>query len=113
MAMYPIPYSNAVGSIMYMMICTRPDLAYAISVLSRYMSNHGRLHWDALKCVLRYMKGIVDYGLMFEKVDETKGGDPLKGYVDVDFVANIDCRRSQTGYIFTLYNTAISWKSML
>lgn len=110
--MYLIPYSNAVGSIMYMMICTRHDLAYAISVLSRFMSNPRRFHWEALKYVLRYIKGTAGYGLVFEKTDETKG-DPLRGYVDVDYAANIDCMRSQTRYIFTLYDTSISWKSVL
>ncbi|XP_057793014.1 secreted RxLR effector protein 161-like [Salvia miltiorrhiza] len=105
--MLSVPYSNAVGSVMYMMICTRPDLAYAISILSRYMSNPGREHWEGLKGVLRYIKGSADCGLLFEKNGIFKG-DPLRGYVDADYAANIDCRRSQTGYIFTLYGTAIS-----
>ncbi|KAL0313433.1 UNVERIFIED_CONTAM: Retrovirus-related Pol polyprotein from transposon TNT 1-94 [Sesamum radiatum] len=49
-----VPYSNAIGSIMFLMVCTRPDIAYAISCLSRYMSNAGIPHWEALKWLLRY-----------------------------------------------------------
>ena len=52
-----IPYSNIVGSLMYMMICTRPDIAHASSTTSRYMAEFGRQHWNALKWTLRYLKG--------------------------------------------------------
>ncbi|XP_057808557.1 secreted RxLR effector protein 161-like [Salvia miltiorrhiza] len=110
--MYSVPYSNAVGSIMYMMICTRPDLAYAISILSRFMSNPGKPHWEALKCVLRYIRGSDCCGLVFEK-KQRWSGNPLVGFVDSDYASYEDNRRSQTGYIFSLYGTAISWKSML
>ncbi|KAL0415516.1 UNVERIFIED_CONTAM: Retrovirus-related Pol polyprotein from transposon TNT 1-94 [Sesamum latifolium] len=52
-----VPYSNAIGSVMYLMVCTRPDIAYAVSCLSRYMSNAGPPHWEALKWLLRYLSG--------------------------------------------------------
>lgn len=55
--MLKIPYSNAVGSLMYSMTCTRPDLAFAMSVISRYMSDPGKSHWEAVKWVIRYLKG--------------------------------------------------------
>ncbi|XP_057797428.1 secreted RxLR effector protein 161-like [Salvia miltiorrhiza] len=110
--MVSIPYSSAVGSIMYMMICTRPDLAYAISILSRFMADPGRAHWEALKQVLRYIKGTADCGVMFKRIDKYEG-NPLLGFVDADFAANIDSRRSQTGYIFTLYGAVVSWRSLL
>ncbi|KAL0408527.1 UNVERIFIED_CONTAM: Retrovirus-related Pol polyprotein from transposon TNT 1-94 [Sesamum radiatum] len=55
--MEKVPYSNAIGSVMYLMVCTRPDIAYAVSCLSRYMSNAGPPHWEALKWLLRYLSG--------------------------------------------------------
>ena len=60
-----IPYANIVGSIMYAMVCTRPDLSYAISLLSKYMADHCRDHWHALKWVLKYIKGTITKGLVF------------------------------------------------
>ncbi|KAL0302634.1 UNVERIFIED_CONTAM: Retrovirus-related Pol polyprotein from transposon TNT 1-94 [Sesamum angustifolium] len=61
------PYSNAIASIMSLMVSTGPDIAYAISCLSRYMSNPGPSHWDALKWLLRYLNGSDNYGITFSK----------------------------------------------
>ena len=58
--MESVPYANAIGSLMYAMISTRPDLSYAISVLSRFMSNPGNMHWNALKCVIAYVSNSID-----------------------------------------------------
>ena len=55
--MAKVPYSSAVGSLMYAMICTRPDIAYAVGVVSRYMANPGKKHWEAVKGIMRYLKG--------------------------------------------------------
>ncbi|KAL0304083.1 UNVERIFIED_CONTAM: Retrovirus-related Pol polyprotein from transposon TNT 1-94 [Sesamum radiatum] len=60
--MEKVPYSNAIGSVMYLMVCTRPDIAYAVSCLSRYMSNAGPPHWEALKWLLRYLSGSANTG---------------------------------------------------
>ncbi|KAL5567835.1 hypothetical protein UlMin_024410 [Ulmus minor] len=97
--MINVPYSSAVGSIMYTMICTRPDVAYGISLLSRFMSNPGREHWEGIKWLLRYLLSSSDVGLMFKSCKE---GAILKGYVDSDFAGDKDKRRSTTSYIFTL-----------
>ncbi|XP_073289130.1 secreted RxLR effector protein 161-like [Primulina huaijiensis] len=105
------PYANGVGSIMYSMVCSRPDLAYAMSVESRFMANPGELHWEALKWTMRYLKGASNLGLMFRQ--QTNEKKPLVGFVDSDFAGNLDTRKSLTGYIFTLYGTAISWKATL
>lgn len=64
--MSKIPYANIVGSVMYTMICTRPDIAHAISVASRYMSYPGKEHWLALKHILRYLKNHDDLGILFK-----------------------------------------------
>ena len=107
-----IPYANIIGSIMYAMIGTRPDIAQAISVTSRYMSNHGKEHWSALKWLMRYLKGASDVGILFKGDAEFKG-DALTGWCDSDFAGNIDTRRSQSGFLFSLYGSIISWKSSL
>ena len=110
--MQSIPYANIVGSIMYAMISTRSDVAQAISVTSRFMADHGRQHWQALKWTMRYLKGAGGFGILYKDVGEP-GGDVLVGFCDSDFAGNLDNRKSQTGYIFTLYGGAISWKSGL
>ncbi|GJU96175.1 ADP-ribosylation factor-like protein 8C [Tanacetum coccineum] len=62
-----VPYSSAVGSLMYAMVCTRPDLAHVVSVVSRYMHNPGKIHWEVVKYIIRYLKGTSNIGLSFEK----------------------------------------------
>ena len=56
-----VPYASAVGSLMYAMLCTRPDICYAVGLVSRYQSNPGEAHWKAVKRILRYLKGTMDY----------------------------------------------------
>ncbi|KAL5576689.1 hypothetical protein UlMin_018388 [Ulmus minor] len=106
-----IPYASAVGSLMYAMVCTRPDLAYSASLVSRFMSNPGREHWEAVKWVLRYIKGASDVGLLYKQCE----GDSAKlmGYVDADHAGDLDKRSSLTGYIFTLFGCTVSWKAQL
>ncbi|KAK4410175.1 Retrovirus-related Pol polyprotein from transposon TNT 1-94 [Sesamum angolense] len=105
-----IPYSNAIGSVMYLMVSTRPDIAYAVSCLSRYMSNAGLPHWEALKWLLRYLNGSVSAGIKFSKHTD---GVSLVGYVDSNYANDRDSRRSTTSYVFTLCGACISWKSQL
>ncbi|XP_042051274.1 secreted RxLR effector protein 161-like [Salvia splendens] len=107
-----IPYANIIGSVMYTMLCTRPDLAQAISVTSRFMADHGRQHWVALKWMLRYLKGASKFGLVYKAESDHQGG-ALAGFCDSDYASNRDNRRSQTGYVFNLFGTAVSWKSGL
>lgn len=108
--MLKIPYANDVGSIMYCMVCRKPDLAYSVSVVSRFMANPSYEHYNALKWDLRYLKGSVSKGLLFK---ENSGADSLEGYVDSDFAGNLDTRKSLSSYVFTLFSTAISWKAKL
>ncbi|KAL0283542.1 UNVERIFIED_CONTAM: Retrovirus-related Pol polyprotein from transposon TNT 1-94, partial [Sesamum angustifolium] len=68
--MEKIPYSNAIGSVMYLMVSTRPDIAYAVSCLSRFMSNPGTTHWEALKWLFRYLNGSNNSGIKFSKCSE-------------------------------------------
>jgi hypothetical protein len=83
--MSKVPYSSAVGSLMYAMVCTRPDLSYAMSLVSRYMSNPGKEHWRAVEWIFRYLRGTTDHCLKFRRTD--KG---LIGYVDSDYAGDLD-----------------------
>ncbi|KAF2316739.1 hypothetical protein GH714_042080 [Hevea brasiliensis] len=105
-----VSYLRAVGSIIYAMVCTRPDISHVVSVVSRYMAYPGKEHWEAVKWILRYLKGTTDVGLIF---DRAKISDSLAGYVDSDFAGDLDKRRSLIGYLFTLSGSAISWKATL
>jgi len=108
--MEDIPYANAIGTIMYSMISTRSDLAYSISLLSRYMSNPRKPHWDALKYMLRYINGSLDIGLCYTRRFDTLN---LVGYVDSNFADDRDYRKSTTAYFFILGGNCINWKSQL
>ncbi|KAH9724990.1 hypothetical protein KPL70_007698 [Citrus sinensis] len=107
-----IPYnSSVVGSIMYVMVCTRPDLAHEVGVINRFMRNQGKGHWSAVQWVLRYLKGTIAAPFVFEKIDGTS--PEVAGFVDSDYAADMDIRRSITGFVFTMCGGAISWKSSL
>nr|GEV86095.1 retrovirus-related Pol polyprotein from transposon TNT 1-94 [Tanacetum cinerariifolium] len=106
-----VPYSSAVGSLMYAMVCTRPDLAYAVSVVSRYMHNPGKMHWEAVKCMLRYLKWTSNIGLSFEK--GCASPNEVVGYVDSDYAGDLNARKSLSSYIFSHCSSAISWYSSL
>ena len=105
--MRAIPYASAVGSIMYAMLCTRPDVAFAFSVVSRYQSNPGEPHWVANKNILKYLRRTLGMFLVY-------GGDEelvVRGYTDASFQTDIDDPRSQSEYVFCLNGGAVSWKS--
>lgn len=106
--MRSIPYDAAVGLVMYAMICTRLDLAFAMSVLSRFKSDPCEKHWVAMKCLLRYIVGTIDYGLVYGK--HTSPSE-LFGFVDADYASNKDNRKSTTSFMYTWCGNCISWKS--
>ncbi|KAL6514983.1 hypothetical protein OROGR_020562 [Orobanche gracilis] len=60
-----VPYASAVGSLMYAMVCTRPDIAHAVGVVSRFLSNSGKKHWEAVKRIFRYLRGTSKLGITF------------------------------------------------
>uniref|UniRef100_A0A2N9F5E5 CCHC-type domain-containing protein n=1 Tax=Fagus sylvatica TaxID=28930 RepID=A0A2N9F5E5_FAGSY len=108
--MSKVPYASAVGCLMYAMVCTRPDLAHAMSTVSRCMANPGREHWNAVKWIFRYLKGTAEHGILFSR---QPGTNSVVGYVDADYAGEVDDRRSTTGYVFTLSGGPICWKSTL
>ncbi|TYK08238.1 ty1-copia retrotransposon protein [Cucumis melo var. makuwa] len=99
-------YAKIIDSVMYLMNYTRPNIAYAVSRLSRYTHNPDRYHWDALRHLLRYLKGTIDYCLHFNKFPAV-----LEGYCDANWVTDNDEVNSISGYIFLLEGGAIFWKS--
>ena len=83
-----VPYASDIGSLMYAMLCTRPNLTQAISVVSRYMDNPGKEHWQTVKHMFKYLKGTIDIGLVYH-------GHmfyALIGYFDFDYAADMNVR---------------------
>jgi hypothetical protein len=104
------PYLRAVGKLNYLALGTRPDIAHTISTLARFNSNPGPTHWRAVKHLLRYIKGTIDYKL-------TYGSDPhpipFLTYSDADFAGEQDSGRSTSGYVILMGGAAVSWSSKL
>jgi hypothetical protein len=103
-----VPYSSAVGSLMYAMVCTRPDIAHAVGVVSRYMNNLGKENLEEVKWIIRYLRGTTTHALCFGGSDTF-----LQGYVHSYMEGDKDSRRSTTGYVFTIGGTTVSWISKL
>lgn len=102
-----VTYQNAIGSLMYLSLCTRPDIAHVTNVLSQYNSEHTTEHWNHVKRALRYLKSTSHYRLSFQKDNNLN----LTGFVDASWGSDLDDRRSYTGFVFKLANGPISWES--
>jgi hypothetical protein len=103
--MRKVPYREAIGSLMYAAVATRPDIAYAVSTLSQFLENPGEAHWQAVKRIFRYLAGTCELAL-------TYGGErhDLHGYTDADG-ASQEHRRAISGYAFIIDGGAVSWRS--
>ncbi|CAI7890613.1 unnamed protein product [Closterium sp. NIES-54] len=103
------PYPELVGCLMYLMTCTRPDLAYPLSLLARYVApgRHQKVHWDAAKRVLRYLCSTSGMGLVLGG----QGPVVLTGHVDASWVDDSATQRSSQGYTFSLGSGSVSWRS--
>ena len=104
-----VPYASAIGSLMYAMVCTRPDIAHAVGVLSRYMSKPGKEHWTAIKRVFRYLRGTTDHAICYQGIAGPDRVLDVHGFVDADWAGDLDQRRSTSGYVFSLFGGSISW----
>jgi Reverse transcriptase (RNA-dependent DNA polymerase) len=107
--MQDVPYLEAIGSLLYLAICTRPDIAMAISELARFASDPGIEHWKGVKRVMRYLKGTIDYGIKYG--DERCGG--LHGYVDANYGRCMDTRKSRYGGIIMMNGGPVDWRSKM
>jgi hypothetical protein len=101
-------YQRLVGSLRYL-LHMRPDLAFAVGFASRFMERPTEEHMKAVKRVLRYINGTLDYGLCYEKSTETTR---LAGYSDSDHAGDIDNRKSTSGNLFYLGKCSMSWQSL-
>eukprot|EP00253_Pinus_taeda_P004666 PITA_04666 len=106
-----VPYASAIGSLMYAMIYTRPDIAHIVGVLSRFMSKLGKEHWTTVKRVFKYLHGTSDYGLCYQGRLGLDIVLDIHGFVDVDWAGDLDQRRSTSGYVFNLFGGGVSGMS--
>lgn len=86
---------------------TRPDIMFPVSLISRFMKNPKKIHWEAGKHILLFVKGTLDHGILYTQVNESS----LKGYCDIDYGGSLDGSKSSTGYVFSIGSGAISWQS--
>jgi len=102
-----VPYLSAIGALMYLANGTRPDIAFSVNLLARYSSSPTKRHWKGIQHIFRYLRGTIDKGLFYSN----KSNSSLIGYVDAGYLSDPHKGRSQTGYLFTFGDTAISWRS--
>ena len=98
-------YQLMIGSLMYSMVQTCPDICFAVTILSRYNQNPNSKHIAAAKRVIRYLKGTLDHGIIYGTAEG------LVGYTDADWASDSETRRSLGAYVFLLYGGAVSWTS--
>jgi hypothetical protein len=103
-----IPYRKVVGCLMYAMVLTRPDIAFAVSRVAKFTSEPRTSHWTAVKRIFRYLSGSLHMGISYSGVSSDL---TLHGYCNADYAGDYDDRKSRTGYLFLLANGAIAWCS--
>nr|GEU44154.1 hypothetical protein [Tanacetum cinerariifolium] len=107
--MQNVPYASAICSIMYAVRCTRPDVAFAQNVTSRFQQNPGDLHYTTVKNILKYLRNTKDMFLVYE--GDLKRELRVFYYTDVGYLTDADDLKSQTGYVFILNGGDVDWKS--
>jgi hypothetical protein len=105
-----ISYQSVVGSSMYAMLGTRPDIAHTVGVLGRFSANPKGIHWAAAKRLLRYLKGTRDWALHYDGADLSMDMT-FYGYSDANWNGDRDTSRSTSGYVFIASRGAIGWSS--
>lgn len=101
-----VPYRELVGNLISLANVTRPDIAFAANVLSRFCTTPKKIHWKMAKRILRYLKGTAEYSIKY-----VKEKDDLIGYVDSDWAGDTSDRRSCTGYVMFLSGGPVNWNS--
>jgi hypothetical protein len=99
-------YKQIVGCLMYL-LATRPDLAFSVCLIARYMERPTEMHLAAAKRILRYLKGTMNLGILYKR-DLNRS---LQGWTDSDYAGDLDDRKSTSGYVFKFGSSAISWSS--
>src|SRR5258706_8079716 len=122
-----VPYASLIGALMYAAIGTRPDIAFAVGALSRFLSNPGRRHWAEAKCVLSYLKGTSNYAICYstdgsairnvfgylQGIGMRPTEDLFEGFSNSDWAGCVDTRRSTSGFVWIMGGGAICWRSKL
>ena len=111
--MQNVPYKEAVGALIYLSVTTRFDIAYAVSIVARHLSDPGWGHWLAVKRILRYLKGTTKMGLCFQRSTESVQPPGLVVYVDADYAEDKESRRSRTGFVVQYAGGTVSCSSSL
>ena len=103
-----VPYASTVGSLMYVMVCNCLDIGYVVDTVIRFLSNPKNEHWNAVKWIMRYLRGTSSMSLYFgcEKLE-------LFGYTDVDMARDIDSRKSTSGYLIIFIGGIVAWQPRL
>ncbi|XP_068319738.1 secreted RxLR effector protein 161-like [Pyrus communis] len=104
-----VPYMSAIGALLYLAQCTRPYIAFSVNLLVRYSSAPAIRHWKRVKDVLQYLHGTTDMGLFY--LGKSTNDQILAGFADAGFLSDPHKACSQTGYVFTNGDIAISWRS--
>ena len=102
-----VPYLSAIGALMYLANCTRPDIVFSVNLLAMYNSAPTQRHWNSIKHILCYLQGTTDMDIFYSK----KSKQQLFGYADARYLSDPHKARSQTGYVFNCNGTTISWRS--
>jgi hypothetical protein len=102
--MKSIPYASAIGSIMYTMIYTHPDVSYALSATSRYQSNYGDAYWMIVKNILKYLRRTKEVFIVFGGEEELV----VKGCRDASFQTDVNDSKLQSDFVFSLNRGAVS-----
>jgi hypothetical protein len=103
------PYREAVGSLMYLATCTRPDLSMAVSTCARFLDSYNEESWKSVKRILRYLRGTTKFGIQYNR----EGNGSIIGYSDADWGGDVETGKSRSGFVFLLSSGAISWSSKL
>ena len=108
-----VPYQSAVGSLMYLAMCTRPDILYAVVATARFMHDPGEAHWVAVKRIMRYLKGTADYSITYSKSIDPYEPFRFYGYSDASWGSDDpDAFKSNSGFVMMLNSKPVSWKSV-
>lgn len=108
---YDAPCQNLLGCLMYLMLCTRPDLSYAINLISRFVNKNNEMVWQYLKGIMRYLKGTCNLRLVYER-NYGNNYELISGHVDSDWAGDKISRISTTGYVFKLFDKCIiTWNT--
>ncbi|XP_032794774.1 secreted RxLR effector protein 161-like [Daphnia magna] len=103
----PFPYREAVGSLMFTSICTRPDISFAVNQVAQFSKNPNQIHWEAARRIIVYFIGSADQGINYTG----NGESILTAYTDVDFTGDVNGRRSTMGNIFLINGGAVALSS--